>query len=261
MKHLKKSIGGIVVLLFIVILFFSTKSNPQTAIEPVMDSILSDTHKIDKKLNSGNVTWMGIDVKRNDQNDTRNYELWRIYQNEEPLMIENFWLSTPYSDIQWNLNEKGGLNVKTSIGGGDAATMTDIVYDYEGIEQFKIIRESRKDYYFTFQQNNRAEFELSALIEGVCSEEALFESGEYILPEVTLQGVQLKRLAANRTVEDFLFADPTKVQCEQNDGLLVNPNLEILNFDDGSIEFSFSNGQKGKILLKPFPDEVEIILQ
>lgn len=269
MKNLNKSIVGILVLSIVVNLFLlysnkkatSTKSYQQITSEQATDSILSETHKIDKKINNDDITWVGIDVKRNDKNGTRNYELWRFDKNKKPLLIDNFWLSTAYSAIKWNPNGKGGLNVRVTISGGDAATMTDFVYDHEGMEQLRIVRESNKDYYFTFQQKNRAEVEVSSLIEGICKGEALYSSSGYMLPEVTLKGVQLTRIAAKSTTEDFLFAEPTKAECEQYDGSLINPSMEILHFDDESIEFSFSDNQKGKIILKPFPEYAEVSFQ
>ena len=236
------------------------KLNQPTTGEQVssVDSILLETHKIDKKINNGDITWVGIDVKGNDKNDARNYELWRLDETNKPLLIDNFWLSTPYSTIEWDPNENGGLNVRTTIAGGDAATMADIVYDNKGMEQLRIERESNKDFRFTFQQKQRGSVEVISLIEGTCKGVALYSEGEYILPEVTLKGVKLEFPFVKNAIQDFTFTESTKIKCEQYDGLLIDPGMKILKFDDESIEFSFSNDQKGKIILKPYPDYVEV---
>lgn len=236
------SVGGVLVISILLnfLLYFNG-----------VDSILGRTHKVDKKINNSGITWVGIKTTPSDETAASNYELWRIGEDNEKLLIENFPLSNPCFDINWSVNEKGSIDLLyTTTPCVDFAINTHIIYNAQGIEQFRMKQDSSKAYYFTFKQKDRAEYETSLLIEGTCEGYLPYSSEDYTVPKVLLKGVKLTKFAKLSGEKEFTLAKPEEVECGVFDEIIINPTIETKVLDEEHIEFTLPNNQKGIISLR-----------
>lgn len=261
MKNLSKYILSALVISVVVnffLLYQNSNTTPATLDPQVVteqtsnnNSILDKTHKIDKQITNDGINWTGINVQQSDKDswDAENYyELWREDENGNLLLLENFLMNFA-STVSLEANPKNGINVSYYTGGPEGGITTNIVYDITGVEKLRIERETHKDYTFTFRQKDNVTYEVRPLLVEECGSEA---------SEVMLKGVKL--IKRHGLEKEFKLTSPEKVKCGFFDGSNIDPGMEILQFNDESIEFKLPNNQKSTIQLlgaDDYPDSRE----
>lgn len=215
------------------------------------NALLDKTHEIDKQITTNGVTWTGISVQQSNEDSwsaENYYELWHEDRNGSLLLLENFPMNFA-STVSFEANQKNGINASYYIGGPEGGVTTDIVYDATGNEKLRVERETHKDYTFNFQQKDNVTYEVRPLLAEECGPE---------VSEVTLNGIKLiKRVGLEKK---FQLSVPEKVKCGFFDGSNIDPTMEVLQFDDESIEFKLPNNQKSTIQLlgaDDYPDSSE----
>lgn len=228
----------------------AVSSQEQTVIERIPtngDSILKETHKIDKEVDKNGITWLGIKTTPDKGRVAANYELWRVDEKNEKLLIENFSLSI-CDGINWNLNEKGGVDLRYMTSPCEAfAVNTNIIYNEQGVEQFRMTHNSSAGN-FTFKQDGKPEYQVSLIMDGACEGSVPQSSAEPSIPEVLLKGVKLTTF---RDGKEFALTKPVKISCGTGYGdAIIDPTITKPILGEEKIEFTLPNDQKAIISLK-----------
>lgn len=234
-----------------IVCLFSIFLNVYLAFNDDPYSLLDQTRLLDQEIADGGFKWVGFYVnKHDDACEKCNYELWRLDEGQNQLMlIDDFW-TNEYGSFEWGLNESGGVTFSRIIAGGHDAETTDIIYNRDGVRVLKMVRESSKDFVFDVQQGDRPELEVSPIVDGECVGEIEDWGVDYVHPKVNLEGVKLTYKSPLLGVaKDYYLDEVTELECESYDSSLIDPGMEIVKFDEEGIEFEFSNGKRGVVVL------------
>ncbi len=212
-----------------------------------LESILEQTHEVDKESSQGGITWVGLKVAPRDELFASGYELWRFDNETEERVLVEFFPLVACSTVDWELNDKEGINLRyTQTPCVDFAELTDIVYDSQGDERLRVMQDSSRAYQFSFEPKNQAEFEVSLAIEGVCEGEVIDIND---LPKVDLKAVKITRISPNPWEKVFELPEMQEVQCDQYDDSIINPAMEVAEYDEESINFVISSQHDARIIL------------
>jgi hypothetical protein len=218
-------------------------------------SILDRTHRIDKKVTNGGITWTGMYVQQSnaaaEQDESRYYELWREEKRSgSVLLVENFPINF-FSSVSWEANAQNGVNLTFYSGGSEGGVSTHIIYDHMGIGQIRVVDQTAGSSLIFNTDKNADAYVVSPLIKGLCKGD---RQDYNTMPEVTLKGVRIKKGSSEKS---FVLARPLQVVCGIfADGTITDPTIAVSQFDDKGIEFSIANSQIGNLLFSKsgFPE-------
>lgn len=210
------------------------------------NSVVNETHKIDKEESIGGVTWAGIKTLQSKQMNAENYELWLV-ENQQRRLIDTFTVSV-CDNVTWDINENGGVDLRYMTSPCEAfAVNTDIIYDSKGTEQFRLTHNSSAGS-FTFKSDRQPDYDVSLVFEGTCEGSFSYPYEEFSFPKVSLKGIKLTNF---REENEFNLSKAVEIECGAGYGdVIINPTIKKPTFDSEKIEFTLPNDQKAVISLK-----------